>query len=89
MFVRISLEESAKSLVPTIRQLPGCLAYYAGSDETTNAMVNVSVWHTLEQAKAMGSLPQMAALAREFIALGVEFERPIANHPVSWHLPDS
>jgi hypothetical protein len=36
----------------------------------------------------MGSLPEMAALAKDFIAPGVEFERPIANYPVLWQLQD-
>jgi quinol monooxygenase YgiN len=84
----VRLDASAKSLVPAIRAMPGCLSYYAGSDATTNTMVNVSVWDSLEHAQAMGSLPEMAALARDFIALGVEFERPIANYPVLWQLQD-
>lgn len=81
------LNASSASLIPAIRALPGCLGYYAGSDETTHSMINVSLWDTLEHAQAMGSLPEMAALAGEFIALGVEFERPIANYPVLWQLP--
>lgn len=102
MFVRISrgrykpelhaevtarLNQSSKTLVPAIKALPGCLSYYAGSDETSNTMINVSVWDSLEHAQAMGSLREMAALAKEFIALGVEFERPIVNYPVLWSLP--
>jgi hypothetical protein len=81
------LAESAKSLVPAIGRLPGCLHYYAGADATTNSMINVSVWDTLEHAQAMGGLQEMASLAGEFIALGVEFDRPIANYPVLWQLP--
>jgi quinol monooxygenase YgiN len=102
MFVRISrgqykpelhaevtarLEAAAKSLIPAITAMPGCLSYYAGSDSTSNSMVNVSLWDTMEHAQAMGSLPEMAALAKEFIALGVEFERPIVNYAVLWELP--
>jgi hypothetical protein len=83
------LAESASSLVPAIGRLPGCLHYYAGADATTSSMINVSVWDTLEHAQAMGSLPEMAALAGEFVALGVEFERPIANYPVLWQLPEA
>jgi quinol monooxygenase YgiN len=87
--VTARLEASAATLVPAIRRMPGCLHYYAGADATTHTMINVSVWDTLEHAQAMGSLPEMAALAGEFIALGVEFERPIANYPVLWQLPES
>jgi quinol monooxygenase YgiN len=86
--VTVRLDASAKSLVPAIRAMPGCLSYCAGSDATTNTMVNVSVWDLLEHAQAMGSLPEMAALAKDFIAPGVEFERPIANYPVLWQLQD-
>jgi quinol monooxygenase YgiN len=80
------LAESAATLVPAIRALPGCLSYHAGSDPATNTMVNVSTWDSLDHAQAMASLGAMQALAQEFIALGVEFERPIANYPVLWSL---
>lgn len=81
------LAASAKTLVPAISAMAGCLSYYAGTEQASCTMVNVSVWDTLEQAQAMGSLPEMATLAKEFIALGVEFERPIVNYPVLWQLP--
>jgi hypothetical protein len=29
----------------------------------------------------------MAALAKEFVALGAEFERPIVNYQALWQLP--
>ena len=104
MFVRISkgrykpelhaevtarLDASSRSLIPAIAAMPGCLSYYVGSEEASGTMVNVSVWDTLEHAQAMGSLPEMAALAKEFIALGVEFEHPIINYPVLWRLPEA
>jgi quinol monooxygenase YgiN len=85
--VTARLEASAHSLVPAITALPGCRAYYAGSDEASCTMVNVSVWDTLEHAQAMASLAEMGALAKAFTALGVEFERPIVNYPVLWQLP--
>ena len=81
------LEESAKTLVPAIRQLPGCVSYFVGSEASSATMVNVSVWDTLEHANAMSSLAPMLALAKEFIELGVEFERPIINYPVLWQMP--
>ena len=103
MFVRISrgrykpklhaevttrLDRSAATLIPPIRALPGCLSFYAGSDDASNTMINVSVWDSLEHAQAMDSQPEMAALTKEFTALGVEFERPNTNYAVLWSLPE-
>ncbi len=85
--VTARLQASAKSLVPAIKALPGCISYCVGSEEASSTMVNVSVWDSLEHAQAMGSLPEMGALAKDFIALGVEFERPIINYPSLWQLP--
>lgn len=84
--VTARLQASSSSLVPAIQALPGCLSYYAGSDETSCTMVNVSVWDTMEHAQSMASLSEMAVLAKEFVALGVEFERPIINYPTLWHI---
>jgi quinol monooxygenase YgiN len=81
------MDAASATLLPALRRMPGCLHYYVATDEATSSMVNVSVWDTLEHAQAMASLPEMGALATEFIALGVEFERPIANYPVLWQLP--
>ena len=81
------LNASAKSLAPAIRGLPGCVSYFVGADARSNTIVNVSVWDTLEHAEAMSSLAEMTALAKEFIAIGVQFERPIVNYEVMWQLP--
>jgi len=85
--VTARLDASAKTLVPAIRRLPGCISYYVGSEVVSSTMVNVSVWDTLDHANAMSTLAPMVALAQEFMALGVEFERPIVNYPVLWQLP--
>jgi hypothetical protein len=104
MFVRISkgryspdlyaevisrLEASSNSLVPAISAMAGFLSYYVGADESSCTKINVSVWDTHEHAQAMGALPEMASLAKDFIELGVEFERPIVNYSVLWQLPQS
>jgi quinol monooxygenase YgiN len=81
------MAEAGKTLIPAIQRLPGCLSYFAATDETSSTMVNVSVWDTLEHAQAMATLPEMAALPREFIALGAEFERPIVNYTSLWQFP--
>lgn len=79
------LTESQKTLIPAIRKLDGCLHYYAGIDRTSNAMINVSVWDTLEHATQMASLKEMLALAEEFRAIGVRFE-PIVNYRSVWDI---
>lgn len=81
------MNAASDSLVPAIRALPGCVSYYVATEEATCTIVNVSVWDSLEHAQAMATLPEMGQLAKEFIALGVEFERPIVNYPVLWQLP--
>ena len=84
--VSARLNAASVLLVPAIQRLPGCRGYFAGADEDSCTMVNVSLWDTLEHAQAMAALPEMGALAKEFVALGVEFERPIVNYPVMWQL---
>jgi quinol monooxygenase YgiN len=81
------MAEAGKTLIPAIQRLPGCLSYFAATDETSSTMVNVSVWDTEEHAQAMASLPEMGALAKQFIALGAEFERPIVNYKSLWQVP--
>lgn len=80
------LDESQQSLVPAIRALDGLISYYAGADAQSNTMVNVSVWESLAAAEQMATLPEMLALAGEFISLGVSFERPIVNYDCLWQI---
>ena len=81
-----SLERSQSTLIPAIKALRGCLHFWVGTDQPTNTMVNISVWATLDDAKQMDTLAQMLALAKEFISLGVQFERPIVNYPSLWEI---
>jgi quinol monooxygenase YgiN len=85
--VTARLEAASQNLVPALSAMPGCISYYVGTEQASCTMVNVSVWDSLEHAQGMTSLPEMVALAEEFVALGVEFERPIINYPVLWQLP--
>ena len=82
--VRRRLDDAQQTLVPAIRVLHGCVHYWAAIDDVSNTMINVSVWETLADAKQMDSLAPMLALAGEFIALGVTFERPITNSETLW-----
>jgi hypothetical protein len=78
--VRARLETAQSSLLPAIKALRGCLHYWAGVDQVSNTMVNISVWASLDDARQMETLAPMLALASEFISLGVLFERPITNY---------
>jgi hypothetical protein len=84
--IKARLDESQLILVPVIRMLSGCMYYWAGIDRTSAAMVNVSVWKSLADAKQMDMLAPMLALADEFVKLGVIFERPIANYETLWQI---
>lgn len=80
------LDESRLRLDPSIRRLEGCLHYWAGIDGSSNTMVNVSVWRSLNEAREMETLTEMKLLADEFTRLGVRFERPINNYEVLWEI---
>ncbi len=84
--VKERLTQSKASLIPAIRELNGLLHYYAGIDAISNTMINVSVWQSLADAKQMETLAPMLALTKEFIDLGVTFERPIINYDTVWEI---
>jgi hypothetical protein len=79
------LRASGEALLPAIRRLLGNLHYYAGIDRASAAMVNVSVWDTLEHAQQMATLPEMQAMADLFRSKGVRFET-IVNYETVWEL---
>lgn len=81
------MNEASHSLIPAMRRLQGCLSFYAATEESSSTIVNVSVWETLAHAQAMDTLAEMSALFPKFVALGVQFERPVINYPVLWKLP--
>ena len=82
--IKNRLDVAQQSLVPAIRQLAGCLHYFAAIDRETSSMVNVSVWRSLADAKQMQTLAPMLALAEDFTREGVRFERPIINYETLW-----
>ncbi len=79
------LRESAVSLVPAIRKLPGGLHDYAGIDRGSATMVNVSVRDPLEHAQHMGTLAEMRAQGERFRARGVRFET-IVSYETVWDI---
>lgn len=73
-------------IMPELRKLPGLVSYSAGVDKKNNALSNVSVWQSLAQAEQMATFQPMLDLAKEFVALGVRFERPILNFETVWSI---
>jgi hypothetical protein len=82
--IKTRLATAQTTLVPAIRQLSGCLHYFAAIDQESSSMINVSVWQSLADAKQMQSLGPMLALAEDFTREGVSFERPIINYETLW-----
>ena len=80
---RMMLEAEA-ALRPGIEAMPGLLAFYAGADEATSSLINVSVWDTLEHARQLDSFQPMLDAGKRFVAEGARFERPIMNHASLW-----
>ncbi len=81
------LREGGDRLIPAIRGLRGCRHYYVGIDRSRNAIVNVSVWETLQDAMQMASLRAMQQEGERMRAIGVRFE-PITNHETVWTIPE-
>jgi hypothetical protein len=84
--IKIRLLESYQELAPGILAMKGNISFVAGMDLEHDAMVNVSVWDSLESAKQMETFKPMLDLGKEFSALGVTFERPILNFTRLWEI---
>jgi hypothetical protein len=82
--VEAKLAATRQLLEPGVKALRGNLGYFAGIDRVNNTMHNVSFWESVEDANQMAAFPPMLALATEFIALGVRFQRPILNFETVW-----
>ena len=81
---RMMLDVEA-ALRPGIEAMPGLLAFYAGADEATLSLTNVSLWDTLEHARQLDTFQPMLDAGKQFVAEGARFERPIMNHTGLWH----
>jgi heme-degrading monooxygenase HmoA len=77
------LAESEHALRGALTKLPGLLHYYAGVDRARGAVINVSVWDSMEHAHQMDTLTEMLAQRPLMEAAGVVFE-PITNHETAW-----
>jgi hypothetical protein len=84
------LMAEAEPQLAGIKNLPGLLAYFAGIDRSTSQLSNVSVWDTVEHAKAMSTFQPMLDLAGKLAETpGVTFLRPIPNFENIWHWGDA
>lgn len=84
--IRQMMSEAEKVLRPGIEPMRGLLAFYAGADEATSSLTNVSVWTDLAAAKQVDTFQPMLDLGKEFVAKGATFERPIMNYATLWQL---
>jgi quinol monooxygenase YgiN len=83
--VATKLKEGRANLEPALRALPGLIHYYVSIDSTSNSMVNVSIWESLQAAQQMNTLKEMLAQRDIFVAQGVQFQ-PIRNYSGLWSI---
>ena len=87
--LRRMMIEAEKTLRPGIETMRGFLAFYAGADEETSSLTNVSLWADLESAKQLDHYQPMLDAGKEFVAKGAKFERPIMNCATLWQMGES
>jgi hypothetical protein len=81
--------EADSVLRSSIEAMPGLVSFYAGADEATSSLMNVSVWKTLADAKQLDTFQPMLDLGKVFVSKGATFERPIMNYSTLWQLRGS
>jgi hypothetical protein len=77
---REMMARSQPRLTPGISKMQGLIAYFAGADEATSSLTNVSIWHNVAYAQQMDNFQPMLELGREFAAKGAVLERPVMNY---------
>jgi hypothetical protein len=87
--LRRMMIEADAVLRPGIEAMPGLIDFYAGADEATSSLMNVSVWETLDQARRLDSYQPMLDAGKAFVQKGATFERPIMNYATLWQLRGS
>lgn len=79
--------EFKEKIMPAVQKLKGNIGYYVGMDKEKNSITNVSIWESAEAAKQMADMQEMKEMAKEFIAMGVDFKE-ITNHKMLWQIPE-
>ena len=80
------MAESDAILRPGVEAMPGLIHFYAGADQATSSLVNVSIWKTLDDAKQLDTYQPMLDLGKVFVQKGATFERPVMNYLTQWQL---
>ncbi len=80
------MAEAEPALVPGIRAMSGCLAFFAGVDEAASTLTNTSVWGTLADAQQLDRFQPMLDLGKRFAEHGARFERPVMNYATLWQI---
>ena len=78
-----ALAASETALREALEVMPGLVHYYVAIDRDAGQLTNVSVWETVDHARAMSELAAMLAQRPVLEAAGVTFE-PITNHDTLW-----
>ena len=78
-----ALAASEAVLRSALERMPGLVHYYVAIDRDAGQLTNVSVWDTIDHARAMSQLKEMLAQRPVLEAAGVVFE-PITNHDTLW-----
>jgi phage-related protein len=81
--------EADSVLRPGIEAMSGLINFYAGADEATSSLMQVSIWKTLDDAKQVDAFQPMLDLGKTFAQKGATFERPIMNYLTLWQLRGS
>lgn len=81
---RAMMAEAEAVLRPGIQAMNGLISYWAGADEASASLTNVSVWRTLDDARQMDRFQPMLDLGKQFAEKGATFERPIMNYATLW-----
>jgi hypothetical protein len=80
------MAEAETALSQGIRDMPGLRDYFAGADEASWSLSNVSIWDSLEAARQMETFQPMLDLGHRFAEAGATFERPIMNYATLWQV---
>lgn len=82
--LRRMMIEVETALRPGIESMRGFISFYAGADEATSSLTNVSLGVDLDAAKQLDHFQPMLDAGKEFVAAGAVFERPIMNYLPLW-----